>query len=83
MHWLKFNHLSQLDLPTHISRMNPFPNLGVLDGIFANFDKSLYNKKPGYLDRTLRYALSDLGLHLKPMSHKKDARLIWANQINN
>ena len=26
-----------------------------------------------------RFAASDLGLHPLPMSHKKDARLIWVN----
>ena len=27
-------------------------------------------------------AASDLGLHCFPMSHKKDARLIWVNVVN-
>ena len=30
-------------------------------------------------DQTPHSALSDLGMHLLPMSHKKDARLIWVN----
>ena len=25
------------------------------------------------------YAVSELGLHCLPMSHKKDARLVWVN----
>ena len=29
-----------------------------------------------------RSAASDLGLHCFPMSHKKDARLIWVNVVN-
>ena len=32
-------------------------------------------------DQTLRSAPSDLGLHCLPMSHKKDARLIWVNYM--
>ena len=28
-------------------------------------------------DQTARSAASDLGLHCFPLSHKKDARLIW------
>ena len=30
-------------------------------------------------DQTPRSAASGLGLHCLPMSHKKDARLIWVN----
>ena len=30
-------------------------------------------------DKLVHYAVSDLGLHHLPMSHKKDARLIWVN----
>ena len=29
-----------------------------------------------------RSTASDLGLHCFPMSHKKDARLIWVNVVN-
>ena len=29
-----------------------------------------------------RSAASDLGLHCFPMSHKKDAMLIWVNVVN-
>ena len=31
--------------------------------------------------QTLRSAASDLVLHCLPMSHKKDARLIWVNRL--
>ena len=31
-------------------------------------------------DQMPRSAASDLGLHCLPMSHKKDARLIWVNE---
>ena len=32
-------------------------------------------------DGTLCFAASHLGLFCLPMSHKKDARLIWVNEI--
>ena len=28
---------------------------------------------------TLHYAVSDLGLHIVPLSHKRDASRIWVN----
>ena len=31
-------------------------------------------------DQTPHSVASDLGLHYLPMSHKKDARLIWVNR---
>ena len=34
----------------------------------------------GEPDQTPCYAASDLVLHCLPMSHKKDARLIWVNR---
>ena len=37
--------------------------------------------KSGEPDQTLRFAASDLVLHCLPMSHKKDARLIWVKNI--
>ena len=33
-------------------------------------------------DGTPRFAASHLGLFCLPMSHKKDARLIWLNDFN-
>ena len=33
----------------------------------------------GESDQMPRFAASDLGLYSLPMSHKKDARLIWVN----
>ena len=32
-------------------------------------------------DQTPRSAASDLGLHYLPMSHKKDARIVWVKGI--
>ena len=35
----------------------------------------------GDSDQTLRSVVFDFGLHCLPMSHKKDARLIWVNDL--
>ena len=35
----------------------------------------------GAPDQTPRYAASDLGLRMLPMSHKKDARLKWVKMF--
>ena len=35
----------------------------------------------GESDQMLHFATSHLGLHCSPMSHKKDARLIWVNNM--
>ena len=34
-------------------------------------------------DQTPHYAVSDMGLHCLPMSHKKDARHIWVKCMKN
>ena len=44
----------------------------------SNFE-SVFCKYSGDPDQTLRVAASDFGLHCLPMSHKKDARIIWVN----
>ena len=61
--------------------MSPFPILGLLGGIFhfySNFKRNLImlanSREP---DQTPHFAVFDLVLHCLPMSHKKDARLIW------
>ena len=41
--------------------------------------KKLLFANTGELNQTPRFAASDLVLHCLPMSHKKDARLIWVN----
>ena len=74
-----------MDLSTLIRRASPFPILGVLVDnfhVFLNFDRSLFEKTVKILIRhsimlTQHYAVSDLGPHCLPMSHKKVARLIW------
>ena len=58
--------------------MNPFPFEGLLGGIFyfySNFNRTFCQQSVDP-DQTPHSAVSDLGLHCLPMSHKKDARLI-------
>ena len=67
-----------MDMPTISSKTSTFPILGVLGGIFfffPNFNRTFCKQDP---DHTA-YVVSDLGLHCLPMSHKKDARIIWVN----
>ena len=40
-----------------------------------------YVSKSGDPDQTPRSVACDLGLHGLPMSHKKDARLIWGVKL--
>ena len=52
-----------------------FPILGLLGGIFnfnPNFKRSYCKQTVGNLIRS--------GLHCLPMSHKKEAKLIWVNE---
>ena len=60
-----------------VSRTSLFPNLGVLGGIFIFFS----NFKRTNCKQTVRYPLSDLGLHCLSMPHKENARLIWVKEI--
>ena len=39
-------------------------------------------KSTGDPGQTPRIAASDPGLHCLPLSHKKDARLIWVRKVN-
>ena len=71
-----------MDFPTSIDRTSLFQVLGVLSGIFfyfySNSNRITCNQTVETLIR--RHVLrrqSDLGLYCLPMSHKKDARLIW------
>ena len=67
----------------HLTRIpNLFPILGVLGvifNIFPNFNSTLCKQIVKILirHRIMPCLVSDLGLHCLPMSHKKDARLIW------
>ena len=56
--------------------------LGAIFHFHPNFDRIFCKQKSEDPDQTPRSAASDLGLHCLPMSHKKDARLIWANPFH-
>ena len=59
-----------MEFPNPISRMSPFPIIGVSGENFPFFSfNGIFCKQTA----------SDLGLHWLPMSHKKDARLILVN----
>ena len=45
--------------------------------IFIQILIEIMQANSGDPDQTPRSLASDLGLHFLPMSHKKDARLIW------
>ena len=70
-----------MNLPICIDRMSIFQILGVLGGIFHFIQKFIEHSvsKQWVPGQTLPSAAADLGLHCLPMSHKKDARLIWVN----
>ena len=67
---LFLTHLCQIEFPTVINWICPFPILGLLGVIF-------HLANSGEPDQMPRFAASDLVLHCLPMSHKKDPRLIW------
>ena len=63
---LDLTYLSQMDLPTLISRMSLFPILGVLGDIFFICFPIFFNillANSGDPDQTLLFAASGLGLH--------------------
>ena len=72
-----------MEFPILINWTSPFPFEGLLGGIFhfySNLNRTFCEQKVhGDPDQAPHSAASDLGLHCLPMSHKKDARLIWAN----
>ena len=71
-------HLSRMNFPISISRTSLFQILGVLSSIFQFYSYSYRTFwEPTVVTLIRHSAASDLGLHCLPMSHKKDARLIW------
>ena len=66
-----------MEFPILINWTSPFSFEGLLGGIF-HFCNNL-QASSGDPDQTQRCAASGLGLHYLPISHKKDARLIWVN----
>ena len=56
--------------------------LGVLGGIFHFYsNKKLLQANSGEPDQTPCSAASDLVLHCLPISHRKNARLIWVKYL--
>ena len=72
-----------MNLPISVSRTSLFQILGVLVGIFhfdSNSNRTICKHTVETLIRCHVSVASDLGFHSLPVSHKKDARLIWVNQ---
>ena len=61
--------------------MSPFHFKGhrCIFSILFNFSMNILKANRIAPDGTPRFAASHLGLFCLPMSHKKDARLIWVN----
>ena len=59
-------------------------NFRVVGGIFLFFIQTKRNFCKQTVENLIRRHIpaSDLGLHFLPMSHKKDARIIWVNIIS-
>ena len=75
------NRLMPNDFPILTHWKNQLPIFGVLRCISRFIQILIENSlaNSGDPDQTPRSVASDLGLHRLPMSHKKDARLIWVN----
>ena len=75
---VQLTHLCRMELPTVMKWTSPFPILGLLGGIFHFYS----NFKRNFCKQTVKNLIRrrHLVLHCLPVSHKKDARLIWAKQ---
>ena len=67
-----FSHPYQLD-----ESISNFRVVGWYDSFLFKFYKKLLFANSGEPHKTPHFAASDLVLHCLPMSHKKNARLIW------
>ena len=70
-----------MEFPTVINWTSPVPLEGLLGGIlhfYSNFNRTFCKQTVEIL---IRSAASDLELRCLPISHKKDARLIWVKGI--
>ena len=73
-----------MDFPILIIWMSPLSFLGTLGSTFHFyfiFSMKFVSANRIALDGTPRFAASHLGLFCLPMSHKKDDRLIWVNNV--
>ena len=74
--------LLRMEFPTLINLTSPLSfkrGLGVIFIFISFFDENKKKANRIAPDGTPRNAASHLGLFCLPMSHKKDARLIWVN----
>ena len=69
-----FSHHYQLD-----ESIFNFRVVGWYFSFLLKSEKKLLFANSGEPDQTPRFAASDLVLHCLPMSHEKDARLIWVD----
>ena len=61
-------------------QLDPFISvIRVVGWYFLNFSRIFCKQNSGDPGQTPHSAASGLGLHSLPMSHNKDARLIWVN----
>ena len=83
MHCLKYilTHMWRMDFPILITLMSPLSFLGASGGIFQLSMKIKYANRI-VPDERPRFAASHLGLFCLPLSHKKDARLIWVKLVS-
>ena len=70
-----------MDFPISSIWMSLLPIFGLLGGNF-HFHSN-FKANSGEPDQRPHLAASDLVLHCLPMSHKKDARLIWIKHVVN
>ena len=71
-----------MELLTIIHWNSPFLFSKMFGGIFhlnSNFNRTFYKQTVEKNNQSSHSVASDLGLHCMPMSHRKDARLIWVN----
>ena len=61
--------------------MSPLSFIGASEAIF-HFSMKFKKANRIAPDGKPHFAASHLGLFCLPMSHKKDARLIWVNEVN-
>ena len=66
----------QLDQSISVLRV-----VGLYFSFLFNFRYNFLQANSGDPDQMPHYVASDLGLYCLPMSHKKDAMLIWVNLV--
>ena len=71
-----------MDFPILIIWMSPLSFVGASGVFFFSFLFHFSIEKANRIASDGRFAASHLGLFCLPISHKKDARLIWVNSNN-